>query len=119
MAGKADIDAAYLRAHCDIRGFDPNSDQIKWFWNAFESFSMEDRSMFIRFVWGRNRLPQVGQPWPQRFVIDYCRDAPDGQLPEAHTCFFSIDLPAYSTEQIMRDRLLTAIHFGCGGILNG
>jgi hypothetical protein len=42
----------------------------------------------------------------------------DDSLPLAHTCFFSIELPPYSTEAIMRQRLLTAIHFGIGGILN-
>lgn len=35
----------------------------------------------------------------------------------SHTCFFSIELPPYSTEERMRQGLLTAIHFGMGGIL--
>ena len=33
-------------------------------------------------------------------------------------CFFSVELPPYSTEAIMRQKLLTAVHFGAGGILN-
>ena len=119
MAGKAEIDLDYLRAHTELRGYDPGCDHIRWFWAAMASFSHEDRAMFIRFVWGRNRLPQRGQPWPQRFVIEHARDASEGQLPETHTCFFSIELPAYSSEQMMRDRLLTAINYGVGGILNG
>ena len=118
MAGKPGVDIEYLKKHTDYRGFDPSSDVIRWFWAAMESFSPEDRTMFIRFVWGRNRLPPPGQPWPQRFTIDR-GPVGDTQLPEAHTCFFSIDLPMYSNERTMRDRLLTAIHFGVGGILNG
>ena len=118
--GSADIDVDLLRSRTKYGvGVSPNQRHVRYFWAALRKFAPAQRTAFLRFVWGRNRLPQAGQPWPQRFVIDYCRDAPDGQLPEAHTCFFSIDLPAYSTEQIMRDRLLTAIHFGCGGILNG
>ena len=35
-------------------------------------------------------------------------------LPVAHTCFFQLDLPQYSTDAIMRERLLVAIHFGAG-----
>jgi hypothetical protein len=34
------------------------------------------------------------------------------------TCFFSIELPSYSTDERMRQALLTAIHYGVGGILN-
>lgn len=39
-------------------------------------------------------------------------------LQVSHTCFFSVELPPYSTEELMRKGLLTAIHFGMGGILN-
>ena len=34
---------------------------------------------------------------------------PDSYLPQAHTCFFSMELPEYSSEQVMRERLLYAI----------
>ncbi len=47
---------------------------------------------------------------------EYCCRASDCAPP--CQCFFSIELPPYSTEQVMRQRLLTAIHFGIGGILN-
>ena len=36
-------------------------------------------------------------------------------LPVAHTCFFQLELPQYSSEQIMRERLLVAIHYGSSG----
>ena len=35
----------------------------------------------------------------------------DQQLPTAQTCFFDLYLPSYSSEKIMRERLLTAIRF--------
>ena len=34
----------------------------------------------------------------------------DQKLPKAHTCFFSLSLPRYRSEKIMRERLLYAIH---------
>ena len=43
----------------------------------------------------------------------------DETLPVTHTCFFSIELPDYSTEEILKMRLLTAITYGVDGILNG
>jgi hypothetical protein len=33
--------------------------------------------------------------------------------------FVSIEMPEYKTEEEMRHGLLTAIHYGIGGILNG
>ena len=34
---------------------------------------------------------------------------PDMMLPVAHTCFFSIELPKYSSYEILRDKLKYAI----------
>jgi hypothetical protein len=34
----------------------------------------------------------------------------DSFLPEAQTCFFSLSLPSYSSEEVMREKLLYAIN---------
>lgn len=39
----------------------------------------------------------------------------DNELPEAHTCFFVLDLPCYTTDEICEARLTTAVTF-CGEI---
>ena len=36
-------------------------------------------------------------------------------FPQAHTCFFSIDMPEYQSDKMMRDKLLVAITM-CGEI---
>ena len=38
------------------------------------------------------------------------RRYPDKNYPMSHTCFFTLDLPAYSSEEVCRERLLYAIH---------
>ena len=35
---------------------------------------------------------------------------PDQALPKADTCFFNIELPQYSTKQIMKARILLAVN---------
>ena len=30
---------------------------IERFWRVFEAFTPEERSLYLKFVWGRNRLP--------------------------------------------------------------
>ena len=42
-------------------------------------------------------------------------DHPDISLPVSHTCFFTLDLPEYSSFEIMYKKLLYAIKF-CGEI---
>lgn len=37
----------------------------------------------------------------------------DKSLPRADTCFFNIELPDYSSKQVMRDRILLAINTDC------
>lgn len=34
---------------------------------------------------------------------------PDGYLPKAHTCFFSLNLPKYTSDEVMRTKIRYAI----------
>ena len=34
----------------------------------------------------------------------------DGALPKADTCFFNLELPDYSSKEVMSQRILLAIH---------
>ena len=83
---------------------------VKRFWKVMEGLDNKDRSQFFRFTWGRSRLPHKDN-WPRPFKL-VARNYGDDMLPLAHTCFFELELPQYSTDQIMRERLLIAIHYG-------
>jgi hypothetical protein len=37
-------------------------------------------------------------------------ERPDDFLPTAQTCFFSLALPQYSCKEVMREKLLYAVH---------
>ena len=32
---------------------------VQWFWEVMDEFSNPERSLFLRFVWGRTRLPRT------------------------------------------------------------
>ena len=82
------------------------------FWKVLASLSSKEQSGFVRFAWGRSRLPV-----PSEFTTEMkLTTAGSAKLPVAHTCFFHVELPDYSTEDEMRHGLLTCIHFA-GGIL--
>jgi hypothetical protein len=62
-----------------------------------------------RFVWGRDRLPKDAE-WTQTFTLSLLTTAhePDVSFPVAHTCFFSLDLPTYTSYDVLRAKLLYA-----------
>eukprot|EP00479_Gromia_sphaerica_P008468 TRINITY_DN3234_c0_g1_i1.p1 TRINITY_DN3234_c0_g1~~TRINITY_DN3234_c0_g1_i1.p1 ORF type:complete len:110 (+),score=18.69 TRINITY_DN3234_c0_g1_i1:242-571(+) len=79
-------------------------------------FSQENRRKFIRFAWAQDRLPADDDEFQRshtRLLIKppakhYSN--PDIALPRADTCFFNIELPRYSTRDIMELKFLFAIN---------
>ncbi len=79
-------------------------------WQALESFSGDERAAFLRFVWGRSRLPLTRQAFSQTFSVQgFGREPADNFLPVSHTCFFSLELPRYSSLEVMTNKLRYAI----------
>lgn len=78
------------------------------FWKVVEGMSNEDRGALLAFAWGRRRMPAENSG--AQFKISLMTGMNDGHLPASHTCFFQIDLPRYTNESVMREKLLYAIH---------
>ena len=84
----------------------------------------EQRRKFIKFVWGQERLPATDSEYVRRGVrllIKPVLAAPIGPgasidqlLPRADTCFFNLELPAYSSEEVMYQRMMTVLSIDCG-----
>jgi E3 ubiquitin-protein ligase HERC2 len=108
VCGNPYIDVEELRRHTAYNGVQASSPVVRHLFKALHSFSHEERQLFLRFVWGRNRLPASASDWSSRFTINAMRGS-DETLPVAHTCFFSIDLPNYSSYEVLRSKLLYAI----------
>jgi len=111
VCGDPEINIEILRKHTIYRGVASASPLIKNLWKALESFNTEERQMFLRFVWGRSRLPVSDSDWTQEFTVHALR-AGDDKLPIAHTCFFSLELPNYSSYEVLRKKIVFAI-FNC------
>lgn len=122
IAGNPEIDISLLREKTEYRGQIAATDKhIEMFWEVLESFSQEDRQNFLQFVWGRNRLPANALGFGRDLfkLSDHAQaiqtNKHDLYLPVAHTCFFALELPRYSSKEIIRDRLLYAIR-NCSSI---
>ncbi|KAG7382286.1 regulator of chromosome condensation [Phytophthora pseudosyringae] len=114
--GSPKIDLDLWQRHTRYDGYAEDDPTVLLFWEALAEFSDEQRADFVRFAWGRSRLPRG--KWSQPFKLSKKggRDA-TRSLPVAHTCFFSVELPPYMSLETMRSMLLATITFGLGGIL--
>ncbi|XP_068449209.1 E3 ubiquitin-protein ligase HERC2 isoform X1 [Clinocottus analis] len=114
VCGSPDIPLHLLKSVATYKGVEPTSSLIQWFWEVMESFSNTERSLFLRFVWGRTRLPRTIADFRGRdFVVQVLDkyNPPDHFLPESYTCFFLLKLPRYSCKQVLEEKLKYAIHF--------
>jgi E3 ubiquitin-protein ligase HERC2 len=116
VCGVAEVDVRLLESVTDYSSCSPADAHIQFFWQALRDFNNEERSALIRFVWGRSRLPLDASGFSQRFKIQgFSRQPADVYLPVSHTCFFSLELPQYSSLDIMKEKLRYAI-FNCQAI---
>eukprot|EP00753_Platysulcus_tardus_P004638 PLAT12551.17.p1 GENE.PLAT12551.17~~PLAT12551.17.p1 ORF type:complete len:1683 (-),score=962.86 PLAT12551.17:102-4913(-) len=114
LCGRPEVDVALLQAVTEYEGVDDSAPHIVWFWQVMQEMTSEQRTAFLRFVWARSRMPTSIKDFPMNFKIqpahsEGARLQPDAFLPHAATCFFSLSLPAYSSKDILRDKLLYAI----------
>jgi len=87
-----------------------NDQVILNFWKVLEAFTPQQQALFLKFTWGRSRLPLAYEDFSHDFKIQKTSYGnSDEQLPQSHTCFFTLDLPPYSSIEIMREKLLYAI----------
>ncbi|XP_075228227.1 E3 ubiquitin-protein ligase HERC2 isoform X3 [Lycorma delicatula] len=114
VCGSPDIPLNLLKSVATYKGVDVHSPLVQWFWDVMEEFSNQERSLFLRFVWGRTRLPRTIADFRGRdFVLQVLDkyNPPDHFLPESYTCFFLLKMPRYSSKLILREKLKYAIHF--------
>eukprot|EP00095_Tigriopus_kingsejongensis_P009377 maker-scaffold732_size105256-snap-gene-0.22 protein:Tk09377 transcript:maker-scaffold732_size105256-snap-gene-0.22-mRNA-1 annotation:"hypothetical protein SINV_14428" len=114
VCGSPDIPLHLLKSVATYKGVDHNSNLVEWFWDVMEEFSNTERSLFLRFVWGRTRLPRTIADFRGRDFVLQIMDKyhpPNEFLPESYTCFFLLKMPRYTCKEILREKLKYAIHF--------
>ena len=66
VCGRPGFDVDVLKAHCNRSADDKICD---WLFQALESFTPEERELFLIFVWGRSRLPNGKTGWTHKMKI--------------------------------------------------
>ncbi|XP_052796353.1 E3 ubiquitin-protein ligase HERC2-like isoform X2 [Mya arenaria] len=114
VCGSPDIPLNLLKSVATYKGVDATAPLVQWFWEVMEDFSNAERSLFLRFVWGRTRLPRTIADFRGRDFVLQVLDKyhpPDHFLPESYTCFFLLKMPRYSCKLVLQEKLKYAIHF--------
>jgi len=120
ISGLPDIDIDELRMQTEYVQYRATDNSILWFWDVLYAFSREDKAMFLQFVTGTSKVPLdgfanlQGMRGTQKFNIHRAYGSAHS-LPSAHTCFNQLDLPEYSSQEELRDKLLMAIREGSEG----
>jgi len=108
MCGNRKFDFEALEASARYEdGYKKDSRAVKEFWEIAYQLSEEDKRKLLAFCTGSDRVPIRGLSEIALTISKSGND--DSKLPTSHTCFNHLLLPEYSSKQIMRQRLLTAI----------
>lgn len=119
ISGSSDgaIDVDDLRENSRYAGGFTGIDRtVNRFWNVLASMNNKQQANLLRFVTSCERPPPLGfATLSPPFTIQRVGILRDGdKLPSSSTCFNTLKLPTYSSEKVMKERLLYAIESGAG-----
>jgi hypothetical protein len=96
----------------------------RMFLNIIRCLSQVELKQFLKFVTGEHALfspeqsatplynPNESAPIRDKIGIQFFGAWKEERLPTAHVCFYTVDMPRYKTEKVMKEKLLLAIG-GC------
>jgi E3 ubiquitin-protein ligase HERC2 len=116
LTGSPEMDVSLLQSKTEYRGNVCASDKhVLLFWEVLHDLTQEQRASFLQFVWGRRNLPSNALGFGKDLfkLSDHAAALQNGghdqYLPVAHTCFFALELPRYSSKAVLSSKLLYAI----------
>ncbi|CAF4634181.1 unnamed protein product [Rotaria sp. Silwood1] len=114
VVGNTHYDWNEFQKKTEYKGeYHANHPVIQWFWQVFHKMSEAEKKKFLLFLTGSDRVPVFG--WSQTLPMTIQRSHTDDiHLPVSHTCFNVLDLPAYSSKEILKAKLLEAIQHNQG-----
>jgi len=112
-AGEKTVNIDTLKSITRYYGPSEGNEFVDRFWRVLSEMSEEEKQLYLKFVWGRQRMPSDCKNLQYQHTI--CLESHEDGMPQAHTCFFQIDIPSYKDDETCRKRLITAITY-CGEI---
>lgn len=108
VVGSQEYDFSELEIAATYHGeYFGNHPVIQRFWNVFHNYSTVMKKKFLAFLTGSDKVSVFGMK-NMKFIIQPVKSS-ENHLPVAHTCFNLLDLPRYSSVDILRKKLTLAI----------
>lgn len=117
ICGIPEIDIEDLQKNCRIvEPYNRKHPVIQTFFNVLRSWKSDDLVRLLQFVTGSSQVPAGGFATltDQGRPFSIAPGGDEDRLPVAHVCSNQLDLPPYSTEELMNEKLLCAVR-NCSG----
>jgi len=111
------FDVADLKENVGYIEYEADSQTILAFWEVIEEMSDEERSLFLLFTTACSRPPTLGftAMYPKIVIQNSSIEYSDRtRLPTAATCVNLLSLPDYESKEVLKNKLLYAIHANAG-----
>lgn len=69
VCGKSEISVAALKTIAVYTNCGKDNEHIERFWRVLDTFTNEEKSLFLKFVWGRANLPLDISKLEEKFKI--------------------------------------------------
>ena len=114
ICGQRQLNFEELRDHCYyVNGYTPDCPHMTWLWEIILGEWEDDkRRKFLAFATGSDRAPVNGLKSLKFYII--MDEENDQKLPTSHTCFNQLLIPKYSSKDVLRERLQTAVENSTG-----
>ena len=105
VCGSREISIELLKSVTTYKGIDARAPLVCWFWEVMEDFNQTERSLFLRFVWGRTRLPRTAGDFRGRdFVLQVSHLSP------CHLCMQQTLVCTYRVSSTLSSLPLSLLH---------
>ncbi|KAK3848260.1 MAG: hypothetical protein J3R72DRAFT_518935 [Linnemannia gamsii] len=103
-----------LQQNVVYSNFERTDQTIEYFWSVVEEMSEEDRRLLVKFVTSCARPPLLGfaELNPKLCIRNAGQE--EDRLPTSSTCMNLLKLPAFTSRQRLKEKLMYAIHSEAG-----
>lgn len=107
--GLNEISIERLKEISAYRACTAEHEVVRRFWTVLEGFNNEERIGYLKFVWGRTRLPLKEEEHVENHMIELCESWDTARLPVGRTCFFKLQIPPYESVTQLKTKLQYSI----------
>lgn len=117
MIGIVKIDVADMKAYTQYDNYSPEDQVIKYFWEYVEELAEDQKVSLLHYITGSFSVPIEG--FKNLNIIISRLDGNENSLPVAHSCSKELELPNYSTKEILIKKMNYALEEGSVGFYIG